>query len=345
MKSNQITIKDIANELNISASTVSRALNDHPYINSITKKEVVALAEKLNYTPNSIATSLRSQKTNTIGVIIPEIVHFFFSTVIAGIEEVAHSAGYTILCCQSKESYEREVLDTKALMTHRVDGMLVSFSQETTNFDHYKEVENKNIPIVFFDRIIKEMDASNVIVADYEGARKATEHLLDQGCLRIAHLAGPQHLNISKERLKGYLDVLKEHNLKPEEGYMQECGGSEEEGYTCTTKLLKLANPPDGVFANSDMVALGAMKAIKELGLKIPEDVAIIGFSNWQFSELIEPQLSTVSQPGFEIGRTAMLLLLDELNSKDKIVHHKTEVLPAELIIRESSLKAKVLAT
>lgn len=345
MKIKQITIKDIASELNISASTVSRALNDHPYIKSETKKRVNDLAVKLNYTPNSIATSLRSQKSNTIGVIIPEIIHFFFSTVIAGIEQVAHNAGYTILFCQSNESYEREVLDTKALMSHRVDGLLVSFSQETINFDHFKEVKKKNIPIVFFDRIIKEMEASNVIVADYDGARKATKHLLEQGYSRIAHLPGPKHLNISKERLHGYLDVLEEHNLKPEQGYMQECGGGKEDGYKCTKKLLQLPNPPDAIFANSDVVALGAIKAIKEFGLIIPDDIAIIGFSNWQFSELIEPQLSTVSQPGFEIGSVAMKLLLDEINSNDEIALHKTEVLPAELIIRESSIKSNVLTT
>lgn len=345
MKSKQITIKDIANELNISASTVSRALNDHPYINSETKKLVIELADKLNYTPNSLASSLRSHKTNTIGVIIPEIVHFFFSTVISGIEEVAHNAGFTILFCQSNESYEREVLDIKALMTHRVDGLLVSFSQETINFDHFKEVMNNNIPIVFFDRIIKEMDASNVIVADYDGARKATKHLLEQGCLRIAHLAGPKPLMISQERLNGYLDVLEDHNLKPEQGYMQECGGGKEDGYKSTKKLLQLPNPPDAIFANSDMVALGAIQAVKESGLNIPNDVAIIGFSNWHFSELIEPQLSTISQPGFDIGRVAMRLLLEELNSKDEIVQHKIKVLPTELIIRESSLKSNVLST
>jgi LacI family transcriptional regulator len=189
------------------------------------------------------------------------------------------------------------------------------------------------------------MDVSNVIVADYDGARKATEHLLEQGYSRIAHLPGPKHLNISKERLHGYLDVLEEHNLKPEQGYMQECGGGKEDGYECTKKLLQLSNPPDAIFANSDMVALGAIQAIKQFRLTIPDDIAIIGFSNWQFSELIEPQLSTVSQPGFEIGRVAMMLLLDELNSNDEIVQHKTEVLPAELIIRASSLRSNALAT
>jgi LacI family transcriptional regulator, galactose operon repressor len=345
MKSKQVTIKDIASELNISASTVSRALKDHPYINSATKKQVINLAEKLNYTPNSLASGLRSQRTNTIGVIIPEIVHFFFSTVIAGIQEVANNAGYTIMICQSNESYEREVLDTKALMTHRIDGLLVSFSNETINFDHFREVKKKNIPIVFFDRTIKELDASNVIVTDYEGGRKATKHLLEQGCRRIAHLAGPKHLNISKERQQGYLDALEEFGLVPEQEYVQECGEYKEDGYKCTKRLLRLANPPDAIFANSDMAAFGAMQAIKDFGLRVPDDIAIIGFSNWQFSEMIEPQLSTISQPGIDIGRLAMRLLLDELNSKDEVVKHITKVLPVELIVRGSSLKNKELVT
>lgn len=340
MKSNQITIKDLARELNISPSTVSRALKDHPDISPETKKLVNDLAQKLNYEPNSIALSLRSQKTNTIGVIVPEIVHFFFSTVISGIEEVAYDAGYTVMFCQSNESYEKEVRDTKALLAHRVDGILASFSKETTNFDHFKEVERKNIPIVFFDRIIKAMDASNVIVADYDGARKATKHLIEQGCTRIAHLAGPKLLNISKLRLDGYLDTLKEHNIAVEEGYIQDCGGGyKEEGFKCAQNLLQLSKRPDAIFANNDMAALGAMQAIKEAGLKIPEDIAVIGFSNWHFSEVMEPKLSTVAQPGREMGRAATRLLIEELNSKEDVVEHKTEILPTELIIRGSSLK------
>jgi len=341
MKSSQITIKDLARELNISPSTVSRALKNNPNISDTTKKMVLELAEKWEYTPNSIASSLKSQKTNTIGVIIPEIVHFFFSTVIAGIQKVANEANYSILFCQTEESFEREVLDTRALINHRVDGLLVSISKETTNINHFKEVEKKNIPIVFFDRISKELDASSVIVEDYEGAKKATLHLIEQGCKRVAHLAGPKHLNISKDRKRGYLDALKSNNMKLEEDYIQECGINKEDGYHSTRILLQLITPPDAIFANSDMVALGAMQAIKEAGLLIPQDVAIIGFSNWPFSEMIDPHLSSISQSGFEIGKLATNLLLDEINSKDEVYVHKTEILPTELIIRGSSLKNK----
>jgi len=341
MKKKQATIIDIAKALKLSPSTVSKALKNHPDFSSETKKLVTDLAKKLNYEPNIIAVNLRNQTTNTIGVIIPEIIHFFFSTIIAGIEEVAYQNGYHVMFCQSNESYEKEVLDIKALIDHRVDGILVSFSKETTNFDHFIKAKERNTPIVFFDRITKTIDASNVIVEDYQGARKATEHLLDQGCKRIAHLdlASTNNLNTSRERLNGYLDVLKEHHLTPEQEYDQDCGDSKEEGYKCTKILLQLPNPPDGIFANNDLVACGAIQAIKEAGLSIPQDVAIVGFSNWQISEMTEPKLSTISQPGMEMGRVAARLLIDEMRNKEKVTQYKTKILPTELIIRGSSLK------
>ena len=339
MKTAQITIKDLARELNIATSTVSRALNNHPHVHKKTKEAVVNLAKKLGYTPNSIASSLRSDKTNTIGVIIPEIVHFFFSTVIAGIQEVANKAGYTIMICPSNENYTRELLDTKALAQHRIDGLLVSFSNKTTNFDHFIELKKQNIPIVFFDRKAEGLQTSTVVVEDYEGARKATKHLLEQGCKRIVHLAGSEHLNIGQDRLQGYLDVMKEEGLTADQRYMTAHGSSVERGYECTKNLLKLPNPPDGIFATNDMVALGAMKAIKEKGLEIPKDIAIIGFSNWQFSDLTEPRLSTISQPGAEVGKMAMRLLLEEINSNSDQIKYEHIVLPTKIIIRDSSLR------
>ena len=340
MKSSQVTIKDIARELGISPSTVSRAMKDHPDISPETKKLVNDLAKKLNYEPYSIALSLRSQKTLTIGVIIPEIVHFFFSTVISGIEEVAYKEGYTVMFCQSNESYEKEVIDTKALLSHRVDGLLVSHARETKNFDHFKEVEDRNIPMVFFDRIVKDLDVNKVIVDDYEGARKATSHLIEQKCTKIAHLAGPENLQISKDRLNGYTNALKEAGLEFRADYIINCGhGTRTEGYDCMKALLSLKDPPDAVFANNDIAAYGAMIAIKEAGLHIPNDIAVVGFSNWQFSSLIDPELSTVSQPGLEMGHAAARLLLDELKNKDDTMMHSTHVLPADLVIRKSSIR------
>jgi LacI family transcriptional regulator len=217
MKFNQVTIKDIARELGISPSTVSRALKDHPDISVQTKKAVNELADKLNYQPNIVALNLRQKKTNTIGVIIPEIVHFFFSTVISGIEDVAYTAGYNVILAQSNESYQRELTDMKALFNSRVDGMLISISRETTNFDHIESIISKGMPIVFYDRMYNSPTSSKVIVDDYAGSKEGVNHLIEQGCKRIAHLNGSPNLIISIDRLRGYKDALEENGLKYDE--------------------------------------------------------------------------------------------------------------------------------
>src|SRR5882672_8958507 len=219
MKFNQVTIKDIARELGISPSTVSRALKDHPDISTETKKLVNALSEKLNYQPNIVALNLRQKKTNTIGVIIPEIVHFFFSTVISGIEDIAYQAGYNVILAQSNESYQREVTDMKALFNSRVDGMLLSISRETTNYDHIESIISKGVPIVFYDRMYNNPETSRVIVDDYVGAKEAVEHLIEQGCQRIAHLEGAPGTSIGEDRKRGYLDALSENNIPAKENF------------------------------------------------------------------------------------------------------------------------------
>lgn len=339
MKSSPVTIKTLAKELGISPSTVSRALNGHPDISTETKREVAALAKKLNYEPNVVAQNLRSQKTNTIGVIVPEIVHFFFSTVISGIEEVAYKAGYTVMFCQTGESYEREVTDTKSLLNHRIDGLIVSFSKETINFDHFLEVMDK-IPLVLFDRETDALNVSKIVVDDYHGAVTATQHLINQGCERIAHLAGPENLKISAERKRGYEDTLKNNGLKIVPDYILPCfKGTMDEGFHAMQRLLDLREQPDAIFANNDMAAYGAMRAIKGAKLDIPNDIAIVGFSNWQFSSLIDPQLTTVAQPGVDMGRAAAKRLIAELKDKSLQAEPLTQVLKTDLIIRKSSKK------
>ncbi len=344
MKFNQITIKDIARELGISPSTVSRALKDHPDISVQTKKAVNELAEKLNYQPNIVALNLRQKKTNTIGVIIPEIVHFFFSTVISGIEDVAYTAGYNVILAQSNESYQREMTDMKALFNSRVDGMLLSVSRETTNFDHIESIISKGVPIVFYDRMYNSPTSSKVIVDDYAGAKEAVNHLIEQGCNRIAHLNGAPNLIISVDRFRGYQDALKEHHMEFNNDLVVTCpSGTFEEGKKATKKLLALPHPPDAIFANNDPMAMGAMMAIKEKGLKIPQDVAIVGFSNWFFGELMEPSLTTVDQPGFEMGQEAARLLIRQIEMKEKDqfeIQPETKILKTRLIIRDSSLKS-----
>ncbi len=343
MKFNQITIKDIARELGISPSTVSRALKDHPDISVATKKAVNELAEKLNYQPNTVALNLRQRKTNTIGVIIPEIVHFFFSTVISGIEDVAYEAGYNVILAQSNESVEREKSDIKALFNSRVDGLLLSISRETTNFDHIESIISKGLPIVFYDRMYTNPNTSKVIVDDYIGAKEAVLHLIQQGFKRIAHLEAAPGLQIAVDRKRGYVDALKENNMPVKENMIIECpNGSLEDGKKATKKLLALPSPPDAIFANNDLLAMGAMLSIKEKGLKIPEDVALMGFSNWFFSQLLDPPLSSVDQPGFEMGQEAARLLIRQIEMIDKDqfdIQPETKILKTRLIIRESSLR------
>jgi len=345
-KSSQITIKDIARELNISPSTVSRALKDHPDISTETKKAVNDLARKLNYQPNSIALSLRKSRTNTIGVIIPEIVHFFFSTVIAGIEDVAYANGYNVVICQSNESYERELTDTRALMASRVDGLLVSLSRETKDYSHFQEIYDKGTPLVFFDRVCEDINTSKVIIDDTDSAFQAVEHLIAQGCKRIAHLAGPSHLNISKGRLEGYRAALQKHGLPVEDSLVISCGvGDEKIGAECTRALLSLDAPPDAIFANNDISAIGAMQEIKKRGMRIPDDIAIVGFSDWMISSFVEPSLTSISQPGFEMGQAAAHLFLEQIELKDDEPYEpKISTLKTNLIIRDSSkrIKAKV---
>lgn len=339
MKSSQVTIKDLARELGISPSTVSRALKDHPDISPNTKKAVNALAKKLNYQPNVIALSLRQSKSNTIGVIIPEITHFFFSTVISGIEDVAYKHGYNVIITQTNESYDREVSDLRALFNSRVDGMLISVSRETTNFDHFVSVFDRGMPMVFFDRVIDKLDTSKIIVDDSDGAYHAAAHLIEQGCKRIAHLAGPDNLLISKKRVDGYIRALGDHNMMPDDNLIINCNeGSIEEAKGYTLKLLQGKNPPDGIFCHQDLAAVGSLQAARKLGVKVPEQLAIIGFSNWQITSMTDPPLSTVDQPGYEMGRQAAELLLKEIESKeDEFVEPHTITLPTKLVIRGSS--------
>ena len=341
MKKANITIKDIARKLGVSPSTVSRALKDHPDISQKKKDEINALAIELNYQPNSVALSLRQSKTNTLGVIIPEIAHFFFSAVISGIEDIAHSAGYHVIITQSNESYEREVMNTKALFNSRVDGILMSISRETKQFDHLQSLLGYNVPLVFFDRIADNLNACKVIVNDEQGAYEATTHLIEQGCYRIAHLAGPQNLAISKNRLNGYKAALADNRYMIDDNLMKVCGqGTFEEAEAITNELLDYRFPPDAIFANNDVAAYGAMMAIRKRNIKIPEEIAIVGFSNWRFSSLIQPALSSVTQPGFKMGQEATRLLMKQINaSDDEESITETISLKTNLVVRESSLK------
>ncbi|UZR94832.1 LacI family DNA-binding transcriptional regulator [Chondrinema litorale] len=351
MKARQITLADLAKELNVSSATVSRALKDHPDISLETRQKVKDLAQKLNYRPNTIAQGLRKQESKILGVIIPEIVHHFFSSVISGIMETANTAGYRVMICQSMEMYSKEVEDVEALFSSRVDGILISLANETSNFDHLRKIKNYGLPVVSFDKVCYEIkDHSMVIIDDFEGAYNIIEHLINAGYDKIAHFHGPLNPITSQNRLNAYLKALKDHNIPKNEDYIIGCDKvTQQEGYEFTKQLINMPNRPNAIFAVTDLVAIGAMVAIKEAGLRIPEDIAVVGFSNWAMASVVEPALTTVAQPGFEMGKIATSLLIDEIkylhSDSEQAYKYQTKILKTKLMIRESTVKTSVLAS
>jgi LacI family transcriptional regulator len=332
-----ITLKDIARKLNISPSTVSRALRDHPKISPETKKRVIALANRYEYQPDSIAQSLQNRKTKTIGVIVPQIKQGFFASVINGIEEVAYKAGYMIIVSQSNEEYEREVFNTRAMVANRVAGLLVSLSLNTENVDHFKSLQRHGVPIVFFDRISDDIPASKVIVDDYRGAFNAVTHLIESGYRRIAHLAGPRSLSVARERFNGYRDALEDAGLPLAKELIVHGGLDDKDGSVGFHKLLNLKKMPDAIFAINDPVATGAFISIKKAGMKVPYDIGLVGFSNNTISSLLEPPLTTVEQPSYEMGKAAVALLLEQIEDDVPEFEPKTIRLNTKLIVRGST--------
>lgn len=334
MGKESITIKDIARELGISPSTVSRALKDHPDISKATRDAVNELAERWNYRPNPIALSLKSGSSKTIGVMIPEVVHYFFSTVISGIEDVVHERDYNMILCQSNEMWEHEVKNIRTLLSSRVDGILASVAKGTTNFDHYRSIIEKDIPLVFFDRVAEEIETDKVVNDDEEGAYKAVIHLLRSGKKRILHLSGPPHLAIARNRLAGYLRAMKEYRLTPSADDVIKCDNIEE-AERIVPALLKRNPLPEAFFIVNDLTAAQTLMIVKRSGLRIPEDISVVGFTNSQISRLTEPGLSSVDQKGYEMGQQAARLLLDRIENIKR--PFQTMVITSELVVRGSS--------
>ena len=333
--SSPVTIKDIARALNISASTVSRALKDHPDISRETKDAVNDLATRLKYKPNAVALSLKNSRTNTIGVIIPEVVHYFFSSVISGIEDVAYEAGYNVMVCQSNERYEREVINSLALESNRVEGALVSVSKETRDFAHLLNLEGNGIPVVFFDRAPEDIEVDKVIIDDRKAACNATTHLIETGCRRIAHLATSSSLGIGLQRLEGYKQALEEHGIPFNPDWVVVADSFELAG-DATRNLMHLPVPPDAIFAVNDMTAVGAMKTLQRMSIEIPQKVAVIGFSAGFFSDIATPTLSSVDQHGYEMGVESAKLLLQRIE-KPAEGKHITRYIDTNLVLREST--------
>ncbi len=337
MKRHQVTIIDIARKLNISKSTVSRALTGHPSVRPETRQAVMDLAERMDYQRNMLAINLSSSQSRTIGIIVPEFVTSFFPIVIMGAQEIAAEAGYSVLICQSNETYETEVVNARVMLANRVDGVLISMTRETKNYAHFEVFKRKGIPMVFFNRVCHEIEAPKVVVDDYEGAFKATEHLILSGRQRIAHLAGPPSLYISRKRLEGYRDALRKHKRPIIEELIISYDLNLENVKIYVKYLLDLPQPPDALFAVNDPTAIEALKVIREHGLHIPGQIAVVGFSNDYGSALIEPGLTTVAQPTRDIGRVSAQLLLDQINTDSSVWKPITRVLKTELIIRGSS--------
>ncbi|MDN3656875.1 LacI family DNA-binding transcriptional regulator [Ferruginibacter paludis] len=336
----KVTLMDIARELNITAATVSRALSDHPGIKESTKKIVREVAEKLQYQPNKIASSLRSGKSNIIGVIIPSAEINFFGSVVHGIEKIANENHYNVLIYQTNEMYEYEKKGVQTFLQSQVDGVLASISKESINLDHYNEIKKRGVPLILFDRAVDTLGVSSVVVDDYAGAFAATKHLIMQGCRRIAHIGGQQHVSIFNQRLKGYIDALNVHNIAVDDDLIVFGKVSIESGRDWMKKLLASPKMPDGLFAVEDFTALGAMQAIKSAGIKIPDEIAIIGFANEPFGEYITPSLSTVNQQTVQMGEEAAKLFFGSQEKKgDANASPFKLVLQPELICRQSSQK------
>lgn len=344
MSKKQIRLSDLAEKLGISTATVSRALKDYPDISAETKKRVQELAKEMNYRPNTLAAGLRKSETRIIGVIIPEIVNHFFAKVIKGIMEVAYREGYNVMLCQSDEDYEKEVTDAEALLSSRVDGLMVSIGNHTHDFAHLMEFLHAGVPLVLFDKTTPELkECSRVMVDDYAGAFQAVEHLIHQGCKRIAHLGGSFEAFTFQNRLNGYKDALAKNNLPFDEKLVFQC---EQLTFKVAREhadmLAKVSPKIDGLFAVTDLMAIGAMQGLKSNGFRVPEEVKIMGFSNWEVAEAMDPPLSSVKQPGYEMGKIATELLLKEIKDlkDDKAPTYEKVVLQTDLEVRGSTAKA-----
>jgi len=338
-----VTIYDIAEKLNLATSTISRALQDHHTISKKTIKKVKEMSEKMGYVPNTLAAGLRGNKTKTIGVLIPTITQPFLSSLISGIEITAQKSGYNVIIMQSHDSYEVEVNLAKSLYSNRVSGVISSLAMETRDTKHFDQFTANNIPLVFVDRVPKDYNTFRVVIDNYAAGYKATKHLIEQGCKRIAHItAGSEFGNLYNERKRGYLEALKDFNLPVEDELIINLKTvTYEEGVTSCNNLFDMNPMPDGVFASGDIIAVSAVQTAKKRGLKVPEDVAVIGFNNDPISQIIDPNISTITHPAEKMGKASAEIILKNLKSAKKDDVKEITFLNTEVLVRESSQKIK----
>ncbi|HPN33063.1 MAG TPA: LacI family DNA-binding transcriptional regulator [bacterium] len=332
-----VTIKDIARKLQLHHTTVSRALRDHPDVKEETRRLILATAQEMNYHPNTFAANLRNQKSNVIGVIVPELSHDFFSSIVSEVTNEADRHGYSVMICQSNESVDQENKNISALIRNRVAGVLASTSQFTINETPFRSIMDAGIPLVFFDRVCRGLATSKVVVDFYQGACQMMEHLIELGFRRIAHIAGPADVAGARERLQGYLDVCRRFGLPLDERLIVPGGFLAENGVLAAERLLALAHRPDAVFAVNDEVAIGAMIRLKEEGLQVPQDIAVAGFDNDKISAFTTPPLTTVDVPRVEIGKKSVELLLPYLEPAKTTPEPVIVRLATKLVVRAST--------
>ncbi len=335
----RLTLKDIAKELGISVSTASRALNSYPGISDETIKLVKDFAEKHNYVPNTMAVNFRKNKTMTIGMLVPELVHYFFSSVISGAINEAKKHNYSILVSQTDELLKNEIMASRTMLSSSVDGLLISISNQTDSADHLLEFIEEGRPVVQFDKVSDLISTPKVIVDDFQGAYDAVEHLIRQGYKKIAHINGLPYVKNSSERLRGYQEALSDHGMQSSPDWVVHCEEiSEQEGFDFAKHLNSLPNPPDALFCITDLVAMGAMKFYKQSKIKIPNQIGLVGFSNWDMSNFASPALSSVDQHAFQIGEKAVGLLIEAIKS-NQVGIDDVHVIKTSLVVRESSEK------
>ena len=334
-----VTIKDVAQKLNVSVSAVSKAFNDRNDIKKETKERILKVGKEMGYHPNPMAKKLSSQKTFNVGVVIPEFVNAFFPEVIIGIQEVLIKKGYQILIMQSNESYEIELMNVKTLEENMVDGLIISLSRETHNLEYFQSLIEKGYPIVFFNRYNNALPCSKVIFDDFKWSFFATEHLISQGLRKIFHLSAYQHILLAKKRIQGYEKAMDKHHISTQPGWIIETGLQVEEGERVMHNIIDSGDIPEGITCANDMLALGAMRAIRERNLSIPDDIAITGFTETPFAELVYPPLTSVAQPTYEMGGIAAKLLLKQMENENTTP--ETVILNGILNKRASSLIIK----
>ncbi|MEQ7802262.1 LacI family DNA-binding transcriptional regulator [Pedobacter sp. ASV1-7] len=331
------TLKDIANALGLSTSTVSRALRDTYEISAKTKKLVFDYAEKINYQPNPNALSLKERKSKSIGVIVSEVANHYFSQAISGIESIAYDRGYHVIITQTHESYAREKINTQHLASRSVDGLLVSLSAETADTEHLKYLHDRGMPIVFFDRVPSDIETHKIIANNEKGAFDATEHLINLGRKKIAHLTSSDHLSISIERLHGYTAALNKYNIPVNPDYIKHCphgGMFPEETEQAILELINLKDKPDAIFIAGDRLSIGALEVLKKLNISVPKQMTVAGFSNSDVLNLFEYPISSVRQPAFEMGKKATEMLLQLIESKYPVTEFDNKVIDTELFVR-----------